>query len=212
MNEIEQLMLYNRAWAVEQIAGDPEYFNRQVNDQTPAFLWIGCSDSRVAPDQLTQAAPGGLFIHRNIANLVRPDDGNLMAVMDFAIGSLKIDRIVVCGHYGCGGIKSALEGPGPGPLGDWLQHAVKVYDDHRAEIDSMPDSQARSNRLVECNVRDQLLHVADSAPVRAAWAEGRDLVLHGWVYDLRDGLLNSLLEIRRDTDLADVARPDRVLV
>ena len=212
MHEIKQLMLHNRAWAAEQVADDPNFFTRHVGDQKPVFLWIGCSDSRVAPDQFTQAVPGGLFIHRNIANLVQPDDANLMAVMDFAIGTLEIDRIVVCGHYGCGGIKAALAGPAPGPLGDWLQHAVRVYDDHRDEIAAMPDDEARAARLVECNVRDQLLHVAATAPVRAAWAAGRDLRLHGWVYDLRDGLLKTLLEIGPETDLDDVARPERVLV
>lgn len=212
MHEIKQLMLHNRAWAAEQVAEDPEFFNRHIGDQKPVFLWIGCSDSRVAPDQFTQAVPGGLFIHRNIANLVQPEDANLMAVMDFAIGTLEIDRVVVCGHYGCGGIKAALAGPAPGALGDWLQHAVRVYDEHRHEIDAMPDAEARANRLVECNVRDQLLHAAASAPVQAAWAAGRDLKLHGWVYDLRDGLLKTLLEIDRNTDLGDVARPERVLV
>lgn len=212
MQEINQLMLHNRAWATEQVAEDPQFFTRHVADQKPVFLWIGCSDSRVAPDQFTQAVPGGLFIHRNIANLVQPGDANLMAVMDFAVGTLNIDRIVVCGHYGCGGIKAALGGPTPGPLGDWLQHAVNVYDDHRDEIDAMPDAEARANRLVECNVRDQLLHVAATAPVRAAWAAGRDLELHGWVYDLRDGLLKTLLEIDRNTDLGDVDRPERVLL
>ena len=175
MHEVKQLMLHNRAWAAEQVAEDPEFFTRHVGDQKPVFLWIGCSDSRVAPDQFTQAVPGGLFIHRNIANLVQPDDANLMAVIDFAIGNLEIDRIVVCGHYGCGGIKAALAGPPPGPLGEWLQHAVQVLDDHRDEIEAMPGPEAQANRLVECNVRDQLLHVANTAPVRAAWAAWREM-------------------------------------
>jgi carbonic anhydrase len=213
MHEVKQLMLHNRAWAAEQVAEDPEFFTRHVADQKPVFLWIGCSDSRVAPDQFTQAVPGGLFIHRNIANLVQPDDANLMAVIDFAIGTLEINRIVVCGHYGCGGIKAALAGqPTEGPLGRWLAHARDVYDVHAPEIDAMPAGDERVNRLVECNVRDQLLHVAATPPVRAAWAAGRDLRLHGWVYDLRDGLLKTLLEIDRDTALDTVARPDRVLV
>ncbi len=213
MHEVTQLMLHNRAWAAEQLAEDPDFFSRHVADQKPVFLWIGCSDSRVSPDQFTQAQPGGLFIHRNIANLVQPDDGNLMAVIDFAIGTLKIDRIVVCGHYGCGGIKAALSGaPTEGPLGEWLAHARVVHADHAAEIDAQPDDDGRINRFVECNVRDQLLHVAATAPVRAAWAEGRDLRLHGWVYDLRDGLLKTLLEIDATTPLDTVSVPDKVLV
>ncbi|GGD99966.1 carbonic anhydrase [Polymorphobacter glacialis] len=212
MQEIKQLMLHNRAWAAEQIAEDPDYFKRHVSDQKPVFLWIGCSDSRVAPDQFTQAVPGGLFIHRNIANLVQPDDGNLMAVLDYAVGVLKIDQVVVCGHYGCGGIRAALAGRGNGALGEWLDHAHDVYVDHADEIDAMPDQEARVNRFVECNVRDQLLHLAATGPVKAAWSEGRDLKLHGWVYDLRNGLLNGMLEIDRETDLGDVERPERVLV
>lgn len=212
MHEINQLMLHNRAWAAEQTAEDPEYFKRHVADQKPVFLWIGCSDSRVSPDQFTQAVPGGLFIHRNIANLVQPEDGNLMAVLHYAVGVLKIDQVVVCGHYGCGGIRAVLEGRGSGPLGAWLDHAHDVYVDHAHEIDAMPDEEARVNRFVECNVRDQLLHLAGTGPVRAAWGEGRDLRLHGWVYDLRDGLLNTMLEIDRTTDLGEVERPQRVLV
>jgi carbonic anhydrase len=213
MHEVKQLMLHNRAWAAEQVAEDPDFFNRHVADQKPVFLWIGCSDSRVAPDQFTQAVPGGLFIHRNIANLVQLDDENLMAVIDFAIGTLLIDRIVVCGHYGCGGVKAALAGqPTEGPLGRWLAHARDVYHSHADEVDAQPEGDARVNRLVECNVRDQLLHVAATQPVKAAWAAGRDLQLHGWVYDLRDGLLKELLEIGRDTPLEAIGRPERVLV
>lgn len=212
MHEIDQLMLHNRAWASEQVAEDPDFFTRHVSDQKPAFLWIGCSDSRVAPDQFTQALPGGLFIHRNIANLVQPDDGNLMAVLHYAVGVLMIDHVVVCGHYGCGGIRAALRGGVEGPLGAWLDHAHDVYVEHAAEIDAMDDDEAKVNRFVECNVRDQLMHLVAMAPVKAAWAEGRDLRLHGWVYDLRDGLLKTMLEIDRETRLEEVGAPERVLV
>jgi carbonic anhydrase len=220
MQEVKQLLLHNLAWATEQVAEDPEFFKRHVDNQRPVFLWIGCSDSRVAPDQFTQALPGGMFLHRNIANLVRPDDANLMSVIEFAVGVLKIDELVVCGHYGCGGIKAVLQGDAEwpagiardGPLGTWLAHAGDVMRDHRAEIEAMPDSEAKLNRFVECNVRDQLLHLAATDPVRRALAEGRDIRLHGWVYDLRDGLIKTLLEIDRATLLSDVPRPERVLV
>ena len=212
MQEIKQLMLHNRAWAAEQVAEDPDFFTRHVSDQKPVFLWIGCSDSRVAPDQFTQAVPGGLFIHRNIANLVQPEDTTLMSVVHYAVGVLKIDGIVGCGPSGCGGIRATLDGGTDGPLAEWLEHARTVYDDHAHEIDAMPDQDARVNRFVECNVRDQLIHLAGTAPVRAAIAEGRDIRLHGWVYDLRDGLLKTLLELDRNTNLAEVARPERVLV
>ncbi len=212
MQEVDQLLLHNRAWAAEQLAEDPTVFTRHVDGQKPAFLWIGCSDSRVAPDQFTQAQPGGLFVHRNIANLVQHDDANLMAVIDFAVGTLGVDQLVVCGHYGCGGVKAALDGPPPGPVGDWLAHARHVYDAHAAEIDAIGDAEARHNRLVECNVRDQLLHLARTPTVSRAFAAGRDLKLHGWVYDLRDGLIKPLLELDRDTVLEMVGAPGRVLV
>lgn len=211
MQEVEQLLLHNRAWASEQLAEDPDFFTRTLDGQQPAFLWIGCSDSRVQPDQFTQAQPGGIFLHRNIANLVQADDQNLMAVLDFAVMTLGVQHLVVCGHYDCGGIAATLAGLPDGPVGDWLAHARDVYDAHRAEVDAEPPER-RCNRLVECNVRDQLLHLAATPTVRRAFAEGRDLKLHGWVYDLRDGLIKPLLELDRHTVLAEVPAPERVLV
>lgn len=212
MQEVDQLLLHNRAWAAEQLAEDPDYFSRTLDGQKPAFLWIGCSDSRVQPDQFTQAQPGGIFLHRNIANLVQAEDRNLMAVLDFAVMTLGVQHLVVCGHYGCGGIQAALDRLPDGPVGDWLLSAQAVYAAHRSEIDAQPPGEARTNRLVECNVRDQLLHLAATPTVRRAFADGRDLKLHGWVYDLRDGLIRPLLELDRDTVLADVPAPERVLV
>ena len=193
MKEIDQLLLSNRAWAAEMLAENPEFFNRNVNWQRPAFLWIGCSDSRVAPDQMTQAVPGGLFVHRNIANLVYPDDRNLMAVLDYAVNVLEVEHVVICGHYGCGGIQAVL-------------------NDHRSEIEALPEGEERVNRLVEVNVRDQLLHLAGAGPVQKAFQAGRSLSLHGWVYDLRDGHIKPLMRIDKDTILSEVPKPERVLV
>lgn len=212
MQEIAQLLLHNRAWAAEQLSEDPEYFKRQLDGQRPVFLWIGCSDSRVQPDQFTEAVPGGLFLHRNIANLVRDDDTNLMAVLDFAVATLGIDDIVVCGHYGCGGITAALGELPEGPVGRWLEHAVDVYAAHRAEVDALDDPDERVNRLVEINVRDQLIHLARTVTVVNAFAAGREIRLHGWVYDLRDGLIKPLLTLDRNSALDDVGQPDRVLM
>lgn len=212
MQEVDQLFLHNRAWAAEQLAEDPDYFRRTLDGQQPAFLWIGCSDSRVQPDQFTQAQPGGIFLHRNIANLVQAEDRNLMAVLDFAVMTLGVQHLVVCGHYGCGGIQAALGDLPDGPVGDWLLPAQRVYAAHRDEIDAQPPGPARINRLVECNVRDQLLHLAATPTVRRAFAAGRDLRLHGWVYDLRDGLIHPLVALDRDTVLAEVPAPERVLV
>lgn len=212
MNEVDQLLLSNRAWAVEQTFEDPEFFSRTVPTQSPPFLWIGCSDSRVAPEQFTQALPGGLFIHRNVANLVQPEDGNLMAVIEFAVEVLKVEHIVVCGHYGCGGIMATLDGGTSGAVGEWLRHAKDVLDDHADEIERCDTREERANRLVEINVRDQLVHLARTPPVARAFAAGSNLQLHGFVYDLRDGLIKPLMEIDRLTELETVPRPEPVLL
>ncbi len=212
MKEIDQLLLSNRAWAAEMLAENPEFFQRNMNWQRPVFLWIGCSDSRVAPDQMTQAVPGGLFVHRNIANLVYAEDRNLMAVLHYAINVLEVPNVVICGHYGCGGIQAALDGAPEGPISHWLEHARQVLDDHRSEIEALPEGEARVNRLVEVNVRDQLLHLARTPAVQAAFADGRPLQLHGWVYDLRDGHIKPLMRIDGGTVLDEVPKPERVLL
>lgn len=212
MKETQQLILANMAWAAEQHQFDPEFFLRQMKGQKPEFLWIGCSDSRVAPDQITQAPPGGLYIHRNIANLVYESDTNLMAVVQYAVDVLEVNDIIVCGHYGCTGIIAGLDGTATGPIGEWLANVRQVYADHRAEIDAMPNREAKVNRMVEFNVRDQLTRLAKTPPVAGAFAAGRKLKLHGWVYDLRDGLLKPLMDIDAETDLADVVKPDPVLL
>jgi carbonic anhydrase len=212
MKDYKQLILANMAWAKEQAEEDPDYFSRLIAGESPKFLWIGCSDSRVAPDQLTRSPPGGLFIHRNIANLVSQDDLNLMSVVQHAVDVLMVDHIIVCGHYGCGGLTAALEGGATGSIDQWLTVARQVAHDHADEIDAMPDQEARVNRLVECNVRDQLVRLARTPILQRAFAERRTLQLHGWVYDLRDGLIKPLMELDCETNLDEVGRPDRVLL
>ena len=212
MKEYKQLILANMAWAEEQADEDPNYFARLINGQKPDFLWIGCSDSRVAPDQITRSPPGGLFIHRNIANLVSESDLNLMSVVQFAIDVLRVRHVIVCGHYGCGGLMATLEGGVQGPISEWLSVARQVAHDHADEIAAMPDEEARVNRLVECNVRDQLVRLARTPTVQRAFAERRELQLHGWVYDLRDGRIKPLMELDGGTDLDSVGRPERVLI
>lgn len=212
MRESKQLLLANRAWAAELKEEDPAFFSRQAQGQRPHFLWIGCSDSRVSPETMTQAQPGGLFIHRNVANLVDPDDLNLMSVLQYAVEALDVPNIVVCGHHGCGGVKAALSGGTDGPVDRWLANARAVLDEHRDEIDAQPDEESRVNRLVEVNVRDQLIRLARTDTVQRAFAAGANLTLHGWVYDIRDGLLKPLMKINRTTDLSEVERPERVLL
>lgn len=212
MKPHKQLLLANKAWATELLDEDRGYFSKQVLGQQPRFLWIGCSDSRVSPEQMTQSQPGGMFIHRNIANLVNADDLNLMSVLQFAVDELGVSNIVLCGHHGCGGIKATLAGGATGPVDRWLDNARAVRRDHADEIDALPDDETRVNRFVEVNVRDQLLNLARTATVQDAFARGQELTLYGWVYDIRDGLIKPLMEIDRDTPLDAVGRPDRVLV
>jgi carbonic anhydrase len=212
MKEETELLLANRAWARELTDEDPDFFRRQAAGQRPEFLWIGCSDSRVAPEQKTQSLPGRMFLHRNIANLVRDDDLNLMSVLQYAVDVLGVANIIVCGHHGCGGIKATLDGGVTGPVDRWLDAARAVLAEHRDEIDAQEPGEARVNRLVECNVRDQLVKLARTDTVQGAFARGQELTLHGWVYDIRDGLLRPLMRIDAGTDLAEVGRPEKVLV
>ena len=211
MKIAKQLLLANRAWAEELTDEKSDFFERQTAGQRPQFLWIGCSDSRVSPEQKTQSLPGLMFIHRNIANLVNDDDLNLMSALQYAVDVLEVPNIVICGHHGCGGIKAALNGGVSGPVDRWLATARRVRQAHADELDGYPEAQ-RVDRLVEMNVRDQLVNLAGTETVRNAFAAGRDLTLHGWVYDIRDGLLKPLMEIDRDTVLEEVGRPERVLV
>lgn len=212
MREDKQLLLANKAWAAEITEQNPDFFSRQIVGQKPDFLWIGCSDSRVTAETMTMSEPGSMFIHRNVANQVRHDDLNLMSVLDYAVAVLRVRHVIVCGHYGCGGMKAALDGGTSGPVHEWLSEARQVRCDHAHEIDVQGEDEARLNRLIECNVRDQLLSLARTPTVRTAFAQGQQLDLHGWVYDLRSGLLKPLMEIDANTDLDEVAVPDRVLV
>ena len=211
MKIAKQLLLANRAWAEELTDEKSDFFERQTAGQKPQFLWIGCSDSRVSPEQKTQSLPGLMFIHRNIANLVHHDDMNLLSVLQYAVDVLEVPNIVICGHHGCGGIKATLQGGVSGPVDRWLDNARTVAEAHADELDCCHEAQ-RVDRLVEMNVRDQLVNLARTETVRDAFAAGRDLTLHGWVYDIRDGLLKPLMEIDRETVLEDVGRPERVLV
>lgn len=212
MKHYKQLLMANRAWAIELTDERPDFFERQTVGQKPEFLWIGCSDSRVSPEQMTMTQPGGMFLHRNIANLVVPDDLNLMSVLQYAVSVLRVRHVIVCGHYGCGGIQAALNGGTVGPVDRWLEAARDVARKHVEEIEAQPTQEAKINRFVEVNVHDQLLKLARTDPVQEAFREGRDLWLHGWVYDIRDGHIKPMMEIDRSTDLDSVERPDRVLL
>jgi carbonic anhydrase len=212
MREYKQLLLANKAWAQELTEENALFFSRQAAGQKPDFLWIGCSDSRVTAEQMTMSPPGGMFIHRNVANLVSQDDLNLMSVLQYAVLVLKVRHIILCGHYACGGVKAALTGGTEGPVDIWLENARQVLRDHHDEVFAQPDEESQANRLVEVNVRDQLLHLTDTETVRTAWANGQELFLHGWVYDIRDGHIKPLMEIDATTDLSTVGKPSKVLL
>lgn len=195
MERHEELLLENRGWVQEMSETDPDFFNRMKETQTPEFLWIGCSDSRVSPTEITQTKPGEVFIHRNVANLVVHTDLNLLSVMQYAVEVLKIQHVIVCGHYGCGGVRAALTNHSFGMINKWLRHIKDVYRLHQAEVEACPDEESRVNALVECNVREQLYNVAKTTIIQKAWKEGNRPYLHGWVYDMETGLLKQVLEL-----------------
>ena len=191
MNELTNLLEKNRAWAEQAVTQDPEFFSRLVGQQTPKYLWIGCADSRVPANQIVDLDPGELFVHRNVANVVVPTDLNCLSVLQFAVDVLKVEHVIVCGHYGCGGVEAALRGTRVGLCDNWLRHVRDVYDKHEAEIEGLePAEQLR--RLCELNVAEQVEHVSQTTVVQDAWARSQSLAVHGWVYGLGDGIIRDL--------------------
>lgn len=201
MQRYEQLLLENKAWAQEKVTDDPQFFERLVNIQSPEFLWIGCSDSRVPPNEITQTQPGEIFIHRNIANLVVHTDLNLLSVLQYAVEVLQVKHVIVCGHYGCGGVKAALTKNSFGIINKWLRNIKDVYRFHQPEIDALPDEDARVNRLIELNVQEQVMNLAKTSIIQKAWKDHNRPHLHGWVYDLHDGVIRPLMELHANSPL-----------
>ncbi len=192
MESHKKLLLANKAWVKDKLNVHPEYFSRMEKTQTPEFLWIGCSDSRVPAEEVTGREPGELFVHRNIANLVIHTDFNMLSVLQYAVEVLKVKHIIVCGHYGCGGIKNALSHKHLGLINKWLRHIKDVYRFHHQELDALPDEDAKWQRLVELNVIEQVTNLAETSIVQQSWQHGAGVVVHGWVYDLQTGLLREL--------------------
>lgn len=195
MKRYAQLLLENKAWAQEKRELDADYFTRMAASQKPEFLWIGCSDSRVSPTEITQAGPGEIFIHRNIANVVSSTDINLLSVMQYAVEVLEIRHVVVCGHYGCGGVKAALGKQSFGLIDMWLRHIKEAYCSHRHEVDHLPDGDEKVNRMVEINVKQQVLNLAKTTIIQRAWKKRQAPYLHGWVFDLSQGTIIPQIEI-----------------
>ena len=198
---IHPLLSSNQAWSARMHAQDPSFFSRLENLHAPKYLWIGCSDSRVPANQITGLAPGEIFVHRNIANQVPHSDCNSHAVLQFALEHLRIDEVIVCGHYGCSGIEAALQGRSQGLVDSWLRAIQDLQRLHQDSLQGLsPEVQA--SELAEWNVRHQVLHVAESASVQEAWKQGRAVVVHGWIYSLSDGLIRDLgVTLRQSADV-----------
>ncbi len=192
MKLLKHLFEKNRQWSSEITDRDPEYFSRLSRQQAPGYLWIGCSDSRVPANQILGLDPGEVFVHRNVANLVVHTDLNCLSVMQFAIEGLKVRHVIICGHYGCGGVRAALMDAELGLIENWLRHIQDVRNRHQKDLADIADIDERTNRLCELNVIEQVTNVCRTTIVRDAWKRGQELAVHGWIYDLRDGLLRDL--------------------
>jgi carbonic anhydrase len=192
MHGLEQLLTNNQAWAAEMTRREPDFFQRLSLQQAPEHLWIGCSDSRVPANQIVGLLPGEMFVHRNVANVVVHADLNCLSVIQFAVEVIKVRHILVCGHYGCGGVKAALRNDRLGLIDNWLRHVQDVRGKHRAQIDALPDEASQHNRLCELNVIEQVVNVSQTTVVQEAWGRGQKLSVHGLIYGLGDGLLRDL--------------------
>ena len=201
MKAYEKLLLENKAWASEKVIDDPDYFSRLAHIQSPEFLWIGCSDSRVPANEITGTQPGEIFVHRNVANMVVHTDLNLLTVLEYAVHHLKVKHVIVCGHYGCGGVKASMTNHNFGIINKWLRNIKDVYRFHRDEIDSIKDEEGRVNRMVELNVQEQVMNLAKTSIIQKAWKQNHYPHLHGWVYGLKDGLIKPIFEMEAGTHI-----------
>jgi len=205
MNMLSHLFDNNRLWAQQSCAEDPEFFVKLSHQQSPEYLWIGCSDSRVPANQIVGLLPGELFVHRNVANVVVHTDLNCLSVMQFAVDVLRIKHIIVCGHYGCGGVRAALRNDRLGLIDNWLRHIQDVQQKHRAMLAALTEETTQSDRLCELNVIEQVVNVCQTTVTQEAWARGQVLTVHGWIYSLQDGLLRDLkMTVTRPDELATV--------
>src|SRR5689334_21054689 len=202
MESYLKLLQDNKEWARDRLKSDPEYFERLSHLQAPEFLWIGCSDSRVPANEITGTQPGEIFVHRNVANLVVNTDVNLLSVLDFAVTHLKVKHVIVCGHYGCGGVKASLTNHDfKYVLNMWLRNIKDVYRIHRNELDKINDEEKKCDRLVELNVQEQVFNLAKTSIIQRAWKHEQRPDLHGWVYGLKDGLIKPVCEMKAGTEI-----------
>lgn len=203
-NPLDKLLSQNRDWAAAQLVRDPQFFERLRNQQTPEYLWIGCADSRVPANEITGLLPGEVFVHRNVANVVVHTDLNCLSSVQFAVDVLKVKHILVVGHYGCGGVKAALENLRVGLADNWIRHVQDVRDKFRTLLDSHADPVTRLDRLCELNVVEQVLNVCETTVMRDAWERGQELTVHGWIYGVADGILRDLsVSVSKEAELTE---------
>lgn len=204
-----QLLDNNKKWVAGKLAIDPDYFKKLAIGQKPPVLWIGCADSRVPANEIIGAGPGEVFVHRNIANMVVHSDMNMLSVLDYAVNVLQVKHIIVCGHYGCGGVQTAMTNKHVGLIDNWIRHIKDVYRLHRDELDAIADEQNRFKRFVELNVFEQVLDLGKTSIVQSAWERGQDLHVHGWVYAIHDGMIKDLqVTLKDNATLCDVYKLD----
>jgi carbonic anhydrase len=208
MDGYKRLLDFNERWVSERLRERPDYFSRLKDDQNPEYVWIGCSDSRVPAEVVTGCQPGDLFVHRNVANMVVHTDLNLLTVLNYAVDQLKVSHVIVCGHYGCGGVRAAMSARSQGPLNRWLRAIKDVYEKHQVELDALRDFEPRFRRLVELNVIEQVRDLAKTSLIQRAWHDERRPWLHGWVYDIHTGRLNELTLLTHEHRVDDIHRYD----
>ncbi|MDR9455875.1 MAG: carbonate dehydratase [Salegentibacter sp.] len=195
----------NKKWVESQLSEDPDYFKKLAEGQQPPVLWIGCADSRVPANQIIGAQPGEVFVHRNIANMVVHSDMNMLSVLDYAVNALKVKHVIVCGHYGCGGVAAAMGNESIGLIDNWLRHIKDVYRLHKDELDAIEDKKERQDRYVELNVKEQVYDLSKTSIVQSAWQKGQGLQLHGWVYGVGSGIIKDLeVTVENNSQLASI--------
>ncbi len=210
MGDLNRILDSNKAWAAERVREDPEYFKRLANLQQPEILWVGCSDSRVAANVITGTQPGEVFVHRNIANMVVHTDLNLLSVLEYAVNVLHVKHIIVCGHYGCGGVRAAAGHQNLGIINNWLRNIEDVFRFHEHELMAITDEDTRVDRLVELNVQEQVLNLAKTSIIQKSWQYHQRPTIHGWVYGLETGILKPLMRVEDASAIDKVYRYDNL--
>jgi len=211
MKKYEQLLLQNRAWVEEKLQEDKDFFKRLANVQTPEFLWIGCADSRVPANEITGTNPGEVFVHRNIANMVVHTDMNMLSVLDYAVNVLEVNHVIVCGHYGCGGVRAAMGNKQIGLIDNWIRHIKDVYRMHQDELDNITDKKAREDRFIELNVMEQVYDLGKTSIIQNAWQKRGGPYVHGWVYDVGNGIIKDLkVSMNDDSQMPDVYKFEKM--